>query len=554
MLPASLVAALAVAALVLLLWPPSPEEPDGIQEPADTEAVSDDGVTEGQGTPPSGKPESGTTRQRAGPTDEAPPAAAVDPGIGDSTPTETAQDFSFSECNLVLISLTNLRADHLGVYGYTRPTSPHIDALARESLVFERCFSHASWTLPVAISLFTSTYPLQHGMMNRKDYVPVPPDTPMFIDALHAAGYLTGAFVGDRDYSPEYGHTSRFHHVYDAVNDTIQEDWHEYGVFSRTIPEAVKWIRGNRGRKFFAFVQAYDVHCPFAIPEENDIFDSDYGGEIDFTRCYWTFDRTRPITIRSEDGREEEIYLVKTNPRDGDDYEAMLQSEDIRHMIALYDGEILNADRHVGKLLDELRTLGLWEKTVVLLFSEHGDMLGKHGRFMRGGPLRGTFYDDVLRVPLILRHPHLRPDRVSGFVELVDLAPTVLDMAGLPAPQTFSGRSLRPLILEGNSIREHVLAGSAYTPKKTSAFFRTASLIASIRTDEWKLIRETLFTESGPTQLQELFHVSRDPGELQEVSEGNAAVRAELGKLLEAWLGEMGVDGEASELGEAMTR
>jgi arylsulfatase A-like enzyme len=110
--------------------------------------------------------------------------------------------------NLILVSLTNTRADHLGAYGYHRNTSPNIDRLAKRSLVFRNAFGHASWTLPAAVSLFTSQYPFTHGSMNREEYQPLPGGTPTFVDVLKTNGYFTAAFVGDRDYSPKFGHTA----------------------------------------------------------------------------------------------------------------------------------------------------------------------------------------------------------------------------------------------------------------------------------------------------------------------------------------------------------
>ena len=138
--------------------------------------------------------------------------------------------------NVIFVSLTNTRADHLGVYGYSRNTSTNIDRFAQRSIVFKNFFSHASWTLPVAISLFTSQYPFTHKLMNREDALALPPSVPTFAEVLKSSGYTTAAFVGDRDYSPKYGHTSRFHIVQDAVNQNDQEDWHRYGVMQNTRP------------------------------------------------------------------------------------------------------------------------------------------------------------------------------------------------------------------------------------------------------------------------------------------------------------------------------
>src|SRR5688572_2321536 len=145
--------------------------------------------------------------------------------------TESGNDF-----NLIFVSLTNTRADHLGVYGYSRNTSTNIDRFARRSLVFRNFFSHASWTLPVVVSMFTSQYPFTHKLMNREDALTLPASVPTFIEVLKNSGYTTAAFVGDRDYSQKYGHTSRFHIVQDSVNQNEQEDWHRYGVLQNTMP------------------------------------------------------------------------------------------------------------------------------------------------------------------------------------------------------------------------------------------------------------------------------------------------------------------------------
>jgi arylsulfatase A-like enzyme len=217
-------------------------------------------------------------------------------------------------------------------------------------------------------------------------------------------------------------------------------------------------------------------------------------------------------------------------------------------MIALYDGEIANADRQIGALLDEVKALGLLEKTIIIFLSEHGDMMGKHGRFMRGGPLRGTFYDDVIRVPLLIRHPGLGPSRIGGLAQVVDLAPTILDMLGLPRPDGFAGKSLRPLILDGAAVNARIFAGSAYSPKKTSAYFRDASVVVAVRDLEWKLIRERLYLEGGPQDSYELFNVGRDPDELENVAPANPAAVADLERLIEGWLRDIGASDVIEEL------
>lgn len=439
--------------------------------------------------------------------------------------------------NLILISLTNTRADHLGCYGYSRDTSPNLDKLARRSLVFQNAFTHASWTLPAVISFFTSTYPFTHGMMNREQAGPLAAEVPTFIDVLKAAGYTTAAFVGSRDYAAKFGHTSRFHSVHDPVKNPEREDWKSYGVMENTMPPAREWLRQNRDRKFVLLVQGYDTHCPFASPRENARFDPGYKGSVDFTRCYWTFERTRPLRVRAKSGRYEEVYLLKTKPTDGDDnYEVPFHPDDVHHMKALYDGEIANADALIGGLLDDVAALGLEGRTIVVFYADHGDMFGKHGRFMRGGPLRGTFYDDVLRIPLIIRHPKLEPRRVEGLAQFIDLGPTLLDWMGLKAPATFRGKSLVPLLSGKQAVNDHVFAGAAYTPAEKNPFFQYDSTIYSVRDERWKLILERLHYSVGSQDNVELYELKKDPQELSNVAEKNPETLARMKKVLLEWL------------------
>lgn len=436
--------------------------------------------------------------------------------------------------------MTNTRADHLGVYGYERNTSPRIDVLAKRSLAFKSVFSHASWTLPVAVSLFTSQYPFTHGLLNREDFQPVPPTTPTFVDVLKQHGYLTAAFVGNRDYSPKFGHTSRFDKTVEPVMQGEAEDWKAYGVFEKTVPLARTWLRDHSAEKFFLLVQGYDTHCPFASPRENRQFDPGYKGKIDFSKCYWTFERSRAIKRRTESGEYVNVFPLKTKPAETAEFEVMFYPEDVRHMVALYDGEIFNADGWVGKLLEDIAELGLEKRTVVVIYSDHGDMFGKHGRFMRGGPLRGTFYDDVLHVPLIISHPDYVAQTVEGLGQVIDIAPTLLDLLGLPRPETFRGKSLRSLITGSEVVNTHVFAGAAYSPSAGNPFFRHRSVIASVRNQKWKLIVERLDLPEGPSDEFELYDLTRDAQELRSVVPDSPETLHELKKKLRAWLVEIG--------------
>ena len=453
---------------------------------------------------------------------------------------EAADPHAEKDYNVIFVSLTNTRADHLGVYGYSRNTTPNIDRFAGKSLVFKNAFTHASWTLPVVISLFTSQYPFTHKLMNREEEPILLESVPTFLDVLKTNGYTTAAFVGNRDYAQKYGHTSRAHFVFDPVNDSDMEDWHRYGVLQNTMPPAREWLRRNKDKKFFLLVQGYDTHCPFAVPKGNAQFDPDYRGKIDFTKCYWTFEPTRPIKRRSEAGQYQDVFLLKTKPTAGDNFEVMFYPEDVKHMVALYDGEIFNADQYVGGLLEDIAELGLDKKTIVVIYSDHGDMFGKHGRFMRGGPLRGTFYDDVLHIPLLIYHPAIKPKTVNEFVQVIDIAPTLLDMLGLKSPASFVGRSAMPAVTNGTAINQYVFAGSAFTPAQRNPFFSYPSVIVSARNQQWKFIAERVSPTTGPRDSAELYDLQRDPEELTNVAAAQPDVVKTMKSVLKKWLESIG--------------
>lgn len=442
------------------------------------------------------------------------------------------ENFYCEDCNIIFISMTNLRQDHLGTYGYYRDTSPNIDRLAQESLVFENAFSHASWTLPVAVSLFTSQYPFTHGIMDREEEAVLNESTITFVDILKQNGYITAGFFGDRDYSQKFGHTSRFDTVYDYVNENQLKEWKKYGVYENTVPKAIEWLKNNKENKFFMFVQGYDAHCPFSVPNENKMFDPKYNGGIDFTQCYWTFKKTEPIF--NEKG--EEIYLLKTATEEGEGDEVRFYKEDVEHMSALYDGEIYNSDKQIQKILDQVISLGIQNKTIIVFFSEHGDMFGKYGRFMRGGPLRGTFYDDVLKIPLIIYHPTLYSNRLNSLVQIIDLAPTILDILKIDSPKSFQGKSLKPLITENKTVNKYVFAGSVFTPKETNKFFRYSSTIIAVRSLDWKLILEKLSYPDEEAEYDELFDLNNDKDELNNIASENTKVFNDMNSTLYKWL------------------
>ncbi len=432
------------------------------------------------------------------------------------------------DCNVILITITSLRYDHMSGNGYERPTTPNLDAFANKSLVFDSAFAHSSWTLPEAISIYTSLYPYQHGIMSRQKGSSLAGGTPALLDILNKEGYETAGFTGSpwQDYKKDFGLTNRFKKHEECLGESnLRGEASSSADFSCTVPKALKWLRENTSRKFFLHIQGYDAHCPYRERLGN-IYDKDYSGKIDFNQCFRTYGSTEPIVRNGKT-----YYSVSSS----DGNSILLSEADKRHLIALYDETITYTDRLVGDFLDEIERMGLQENTIIIVTSEHGDIFGEHGRFMRGGPLRGTFYDEVLHVPLIIKHPKLLPKHISGLVGHIDIVPTLLNFLDIKVKTKFEGKSMLPLILKNKEINRAVFAGSEFNSQRGNVFFEPKSRVEAIRTKQWKLIQETTFEDKKAFRSSELYDVLQDKVESNNLLGKRNDVLGGLQKKLSDW-------------------
>jgi arylsulfatase A-like enzyme len=332
----------------------------------------------------------------------------------------------------VLLCLDTLRADHLGSYGYARDTSPEIDALAAESVVFERAISQAASTLPSHRSLFQSRLASRTAR-----------EAPVVAEQLARSGFRTAAFTGGGNVSAQFGFGRGFE-VYD-------EDRAGLAV---SLPKAEAWLREVAGERFFLFLHTYDIHLPYDPPPPFDtMFGETYAGPIN--------------------GESSRAVLRRQRGLDGVDPTAVesLGAGDRERLIALYDGGIRHADGFVGELREMLERLDLAQTTAVVLYSDHGEEFADHGSWIHSH----TVYDELVRVPLIWYAPGLEPRRVAAQVRLLDVAPTLLHMLGVRIPDSFEGRTLAPL-LAGESDEHRPAVSEMGRHKSLSAF-------------PWKLIR-----------------------------------------------------------------
>jgi arylsulfatase len=316
--------------------------------------------------------------------------------------------------NVVLITIDTLRPDHLGAYGYPRPTSPHLDALAAESRVFHHAYSHGPATVIAVPALLTGRHPREScdGVGG------VAPAVHTIAERLRDAGYRTGAVVSNSVLGPHYrGFSEGFEH-YDARLDVPER---ARPTMERLAPNtataALEWIDATRDRPVFLWVHFQDPHGPYDPPAEH-------------ARLFVT-DRPSGAVLPVNDG----VGGFGGIPR----YQFLDGRRDAGGYIDRYDAEIHFADEHVGRLIDGLRQRRVLDDAIVVVSSDHGEALGENGYYFTHGE---DLQPVLLRVPLIVFDTRTRArGRVGAIVQHMDVAPTVLRRVGV-ATGGLPGRDL----------------------------------------------------------------------------------------------------------------
>ena len=330
----------------------------------------------------------------------------VYPGAPDTPLNATDEDCngldSARGSNVILITLDALRAGNLGSYGYSRDTSPNIDKIASEGVVFTNAFSQASWTIPSLASLLTSMYPGQHGAHHSvKGASGLSENVPLVTDILKEAGYETAAFLSSAYPLLELG----FNRSFDLYGDNAEAN-------TRKIR---RWMRERRHGKFFVWLHYFKPHIPYYPSDRADgLFMKESVKEHRHVAWYWKEDECRDKYVNTP--------------------------EQARMRMGFYDECIRDSDDHVGEIMDELEQLDLVGKTLVIVSSDHGEEFFEHGGCDHGQ----TLYDEVIHVPLIMRHPAVIEKGAvrEAQVRVVDIAPTIIDVLELRGGEEFRGRSL----------------------------------------------------------------------------------------------------------------
>lgn len=375
----------------------------------------------------------------------------------DSQERSTDRSGSLCEaCNVVLISMDTLRADHVGAYGYPRPVTPAIDRLAGDGVLFEDAIGQSAWTRPSHFSMFTGLYPIEHGVVGMAGRSRLAEGTPTLASSLRAAGWRTGGFTAGANVAAHFGFDEGFE-VYETHGKRMLDN----------LDAATEWIRSVKDERFFLFFHGLDAHRPY----HSDAVDRRALGLTESERPAWRH-------LCNGQGRTE---------------------PDPAPLIDAYDAAAHRGDRAVGILLETLEAAGLGDRTVVIVTSDHGEGLLDHGDCFHIREL----HREIVRVPLIIRAPGVPVRRVTGVVPAsVAIAPTILDLVGA-SRSGIGGPSLAGILGGERPTYGYVVSETAsrYRPGSRSGHVR------AITTDREKLVH---WLDAGVTEYHNL---ERDPEE-----------------------------------------
>lgn len=398
---------------------------------------------------------------------------------------------TWPDAPVIVISLDTLRADHLSVYGYERPTSPQLEAFAREGVVFDRFYHSGGGTLPSHLSLMTSLTPITHGIAPSESTDNVLHENrETLAEVLQAAGYRTAAFTDGGWVRAKFG----FDQGFDLYDDSA-------GHLVTILPKVDQWLTENHDEPFFLFVHTYDIHSqtkklPYECPEPFvSRFTADLEADVEFDGCRGELCATRLLADLNRRLKAGEITP-----------EQAFTPEELKLVKALYDGCIRYADDRVGALFNRLRELQIYERSLIVVLSDHGEEFLEHGMLIhdQGG------YDELARIPLLVKFPDGTYGglRVPQIAAMVDVLPTILDAVGVEGPRHAQGKSLLPVVAEGEPMHDAM------------------HMYNVIATDRWKLLDGT----------KELYDLENDPDETVNVWDEHPEVVKQLRDQLDTWI------------------
>jgi arylsulfatase A-like enzyme len=415
--------------------------------------------------------------------------------------------------NVVIFIIDTLRADRLNCYGYRRRiTSPNIDALAEEGVLFERACAAAPWTLPSVASLLTSRFPCEHGVLSTRSRIAA--GVPTLPRLLKQLGFTTIGLYANALVGPGLG----FDGGYDFYRDSLTSAGRQVRVARQMHP----------GRPFFLYVHNIEPHNPefFAPPHTPGFRDVSDAVRQQIAAHYRQYRNATWLDFNA--GRTPGTTAV-----------AAIQEQHVRGLVALmddynelYDACVRLADERVGSVIRALKERGEWDNTLFILLSDHGEEMHEHG----GWSHDQSAYEELLRVPLVIRFPAARYGgrRVTDLVSLVDVMPTVLDALGRPELATEArGRSRMPLIRDAAARGDR----SFYVPSmrhNVMSFYRQwkeqrGDVNVVVRRGTWKGIWNV------ELDTFELYDLDADAREQNDVASEHPDLAARMREYAAAW-------------------
>jgi arylsulfatase A-like enzyme len=390
--------------------------------------------------------------------------------------------------NVVLVILDAGRAQEFGAYGYSRPTTPEIDRIAAEGVVFEHVYTPAVYTLAAMSSLWTSQYPDRHHS-EVSFSARLPKDRLTLAEVLSGQGIHTAGFVANAVAGKGFG----FDRGFSEFNEVFRTLGSRGDVFRKALPP---FLAANRNRRFFAYLHFREPHFPYDPPPP---FDTKFGPDGPIPKA----------------ARGDAAFFVDVNQGRRPFSEAERE-----HLVRLYDGNLAFADQEIGALRRAMEAEGLWDRTVFIVSADHGEEL--YERRWIGHNVH--VYEPSVHVPLIVHFPKaagLAGRRVAALADLLDVAPTIADVFGARgkggSDREFQGRSLLPVI-EGAPGKPAVLSRTVWDRPRYA-----------LRDERYKLLYDTRTGE------EHLYDVEADPGETRDVGPSEPLREAYYRQALHAW-------------------
>lgn len=447
--------------------------------------------------------------------------------------------------NIIFIIIDAVRARNVGAYGYDKPTTPNIDKIAQEGVLFRNAYCCINYTDSSLTSIFSGIYPIGHGILHHGGGLGdeevkafIQSGIELLPEILRSEGYSTIAldWMG-RWHRRGYDYYSGIADVKLArpINRVLKAIAPHKSLLALraglillrrkilsttyaaefTTDRAIGRIKENRKKPFFLFIHYWDVHQGYTVPKQ-------------YSRPFRNMNYSE-IPRHTEKVRS--LYSLSDKGLRSLGAKFLSRTKTVSEQAAEYDGAITYVDGEIGRIMEALKKHGIADQTLVIITSDHGESLTEHGIYFDHHGL----YEVSIHVPLIMRYPEVLPGgkAIEGFVQHIDLIPTILDLVDIKRPaENFDGESLMPLVYEGKELRSSVYVEEAYAQRKMG--IRTKKYQYTKAPNEKSAVCRLCNRIHGG--VEELYDLESDPEQNHNLVEDRAETATELKNLLSQWI------------------